>query len=41
VSGQILEAVSGREIGQFSTSAATIPRQLKDAWEEHRALPQA
>lgn len=37
VSGQILEAVSGREIGEFSTSAATIPQQLKDTWEGQRA----
>ena len=37
VSGQILEAVSGCEIGEFSTSAATIPQQLKDAWEGQRA----
>ena len=39
VSGQILEAVSGREIGEFSTSAATIPQQLKDTWEGQRVAP--
>jgi acyl transferase domain-containing protein/aryl carrier-like protein/NADP-dependent 3-hydroxy acid dehydrogenase YdfG/ubiquinone/menaquinone biosynthesis C-methylase UbiE len=41
VSGQVVEAISGQEIGQFSTSAATIPQHLKDAWEGQRALPHA